>query len=341
MAPSARLDQLKDALATHTAPLPVQASPKARGRAATDPRQIPAPGWGDVLKRSWAEVNNNNIFLAAGGVTYALLVALFPALAALVSIYGLMFDPVQVEKQVASLSAVLPPESAQMIGQELHQLVTASTNALSISAVIALLFALWSASRGMSGMINALNMAYREQETRGFFKLNALAIGLTLAVIVGGIIVIALVGVLPVAVEAVGFGPIAKWIVLILEWPLLIAVVLLGLAVLYRFAPDRDAPRWRWVSPGAIIATVLWIVGSILFTVYVTNFSSYDKTYGSLGGVVIMLTWLWLSSFVALLGAVINAETERQTVADTTVGDPRPMGRRRAYAADTLAKSPN
>jgi membrane protein len=285
-------------------------------------------------------VNDNNIFLAAGGVTYALLVALFPGLAALVSIYGLLLDPAQVEKQAEAMAQILPPETAAMIGAELHQLVTASTNALSISAGVALLFALWSASRGMSGLINALDIAYREKETRGFIKLNLIAIELTLFVLIGGTVTIALVGVLPIVVEAIGLGPIAKWVLLILEWPLLIAVVLTGLAVLYRYGPDRRAARWRWISPGAIIATVLWLIGSLGFTIYVSHFNSFDKTYGSLGGVVVMLTWLWLSAFVALFGAVINAETERQTVADTTVGDPKPMGNRSAFAADTLAKAP-
>jgi membrane protein len=245
-----------------------------------------------------------------------------------------------VERQVAELADILPPDTAAMIGTELHQLVAAPRNALSISAGLALLFALWSASRGMSGMINALDMAYGEKETRGFIKLNLIAIGLTLCVLIGGTVTIALVGVLPIVVQAVGLGPFAEWVLLVLEWPLLIAVVLTGLAGLYRFAPDRRAARWRWVSPGAIIATTLWLIGSLGFTIYVSHFSSYGKTYGSLGGVVVMLTWLWLSAFVALFGAVINAETERQTVADTTVGDPKPMGKRAAYAADTLAKAP-
>ncbi|HET6606452.1 MAG TPA: YihY/virulence factor BrkB family protein [Rhodopila sp.] len=336
MSSPGRLDQLKNDLAAATAPLPINSSPQSRGRAATDPRHIPPRGWFDILKRSWIEVNDNNIFLAAGGVTYALLVALFPGLAALVSIYGLLLDPAQVEKQVAAMAQILPPETAAMIGAELHQLVTASTNALSISAIVALLFAFLSASRGMSGMINALDIAYREKETRGFIKLNLIAFELTLFVLLGGTLTIALVGFLPIAVQWIGLGPIAKWVLLILEWPLLIAVLLTGLAVLYRFAPDRRAPRWRWISPGAVIATVLWLIGSLGFSIYVSNFSSYDKTYGSLGGVVVMLTWLWLSAFVALLGAVVNAESERQTVADTTVGDPKPMGKRQAFAADTL-----
>jgi membrane protein len=209
----------------------------------------------------------------------------------------------------------MPPQTATMIGDELHALVAASTNTLSIRFGTALLLALWSASRGMSGMINALDMAYHVKETRGFLELNALAIGLTLAALLGGTVTIALVGVLPVVVQAVGLGSFAKWVLLILEWPMLIGLVLTGLAVLYRYGPNRKRARWRWVSPGGVAATLLWMIGSVGFSIFVSYFNSYDKTYGSLGGVVVMLTWLWLSSFVALLGAVINAEAE-QPVSD-------------------------
>jgi membrane protein len=310
-----------------------------RGRTASDPRQIPMPGWKDILLRSWHEVAENNIFLVAGGVTYAVLLALFPALAALVAIYGLLLDPVQVERQVAALSHVLPPESTQMIADELHKLVSASQGSLSIGAGVALLLALWSASRGMSGLVTAFNIAYEQKETRGFFKLNLVAVGLTVLMLVGGTVIIALVGVLPAAIQFVGLGQSAQLLVLLLQWPLLIVVVMTGLAVLYRYAPDRRQPRWRWVSPGAVAATVLWLAGSVAFSVYVAHFNSYDRTYGSLGGVVVMLTWLYLSSFVALFGAVVNAQSERQTTADSTEGAPRRMGDRRAHAADTVGEA--
>lgn len=344
MSPPRRLEELKRELdvITHrrTGSEPPTLPPQQnRGRSATSPHQIPMPGWKDILVRSWGEVSDHNIFLVSGGVTYAILLALFPALAALVSIYGLLFDPTQVERQVASLSSILPPESTQMIADQLHKLVTASTGSLGISAGIALVLALWSASRGMSGLITAFDIAYDEKETRGFFKLNLIAIGLTVGMLVGGTIIIALVGVLPAVIQFVGLESSAKWLLLTLEWPILIAVVLTGLAVLYRYAPDRHPPRWRWVSPGAIAATFLWLLGSIGFTVYVAHFNSYDKTYGSLGGVVVMLTWLYLSAFVALFGAVVNAQSERQTQADSTVGGSKPMGTRRAYAADTVGEA--
>ncbi|HEY4042358.1 MAG TPA: YihY/virulence factor BrkB family protein [Rhodopila sp.] len=297
------------------------------------------PGWKDIMIRTWGEVSENNIFLVAGGVTYAILLALFPGLAALVSIYGLLLDPSQVETQIAALSHVLPPETTQLIGDQLKSLVSASQGSLSVSAVVAMLLALWSASRGMSGLLTAFNIAYDQKETRGFFRFNLVAIVLTVLTLVGGTVIIALVGVLPAALQFIGLASQTKWLLLVLEWPLLIVVVMAGLAVLYRYAPDRHPPRWRWVSPGAIVATFLWLVGSLAFTVYVSHFNSYNKTYGSLGGVVVMLTWLYLSAFVALLGAVINAQSERQTKADSTIGGPKPMGRRKAYAADTVGEA--
>jgi len=244
----------------------------------------------DVLWRAWGEVGEANLFLIAGGVTYALILALFPGLAALVSLYGLVFDPSQIEKQVGALSGVLPAQTQELLSQQLHSLVEASGGALGFGAVAGVLLALWSASRGMSGIITALNIAYEERERRGFFKLNLIALGLTLGLLVAGIIVITLIGVLPAAAQFLAIGAGTRWLLLLVQWPLLVVLMMFGLAVLYRYAPDRDKPQWRWVSPGAIAATILWIIASIGFTVYVANFNSYDKTYGSLGGVVVLLT---------------------------------------------------
>jgi membrane protein len=307
-----------------------------RGREAEHPGEIPPHGWIDILRRSWGEISDANLFLVAGGVTYAILLALFPGLAALVSIYGLVLNPEQVEKQVSALSGVLPEQSRQLLADELHQLISTSGGALGFSAAFGLLLALWSASRGMSGLITALNIAYEEKERRGFFKLNLLAVGLTVAMMLGGVVIIALIAVLPATVQFIGLGSVTKWLLLVLEWPLLVGVVMLGLAILYRYAPDRDKPQWRWVSPGAIAATTLWIIASIGFTVYVANFNSYDKTYGSLGGAIILLTWLYLSALVVLFGAVINAQSEKQTQKDSTDGPSTAVGNRGAVAADTL-----
>jgi membrane protein len=340
MSSDARLEQLQQDLARLRGPSkPAKGREGGRGREADHPGEIPPRGWKDILWRAWGEVSEQNIFLIAGGVTYAVLLALFPGLAALVSLYGLVFDTGRIERQVAALSGVLPAQTQDLLSQQLHALVQTSNGALGFAAITALLLALWSASRGMSGMITAINIAYEEKESRGFFKLNLMAIGLTLGLLAGGIVAISLVAILPAAVQLLAIGPAAKWLLLLAQWPLLIVLVMLGLAVLYRFGPDRDKPQWRWVSPGAATATLLWIVASVGFTVYVANFNSYDKTYGSLGGVVILLTWLYLSALMVLLGAVINAQSEKQTRKDSTEGPPRAMGRRDARAADTLGES--
>lgn len=277
----------------------------------TSRQVMPLAGWKDVAWHVWAEISDKNLFLASGGVTYAVLLALFPGLAALVSIYGLVLDPAQVRQQINALSDVLPPQTQQMIGSELTSLVSASSGALGSGLVIGLLLALWTASRGTSGLITAINLAYGERETRGFLHFNLLALGLTLGAILGGLVTIALVAVLPAVVQAIGFGAVLNWLMLIIEWPLLIGLMLAGLAVLYHYAPSRRRP-WRWLSPGAMLATLLWLAGSIGFSVYVSNFASYNKTYGSLGGAVVLMTWLYLSAFVVLLGAAVNAQAERR-----------------------------
>ena len=337
MSIDARLAELKRDLTRQLShPRTRRSGEQARGREADSPEEIPAAGWKDIFWRAWAEISDQNLFLIAGGVTYAVLLALFPGLAALVSIYGLAFDTAQIEKQVAALSGVLPTQTQELLSQEMHSLVEGSTGALGAAAVIGLLLALWSASRGMSGLITAINIAYEEKERRSFLRFNLIALGLTLGVVVGGVLAIALIAVLPAAVQLLTVGSATKWLLLLVQWPLLIILVMAGLALLYRFGPDREKPQWRWVTPGAIAATVLWVVASIGFTFYVTNFNSYNKTYGSLGGVVILLTWLYLSALTVLLGAAVNAQAERQTRKNSTEGTPRTMGRRGAHAADTL-----
>jgi membrane protein len=335
----ARLEELKRNLAQlerKERPSKVAGGSDGRGREADHPGEIPPRGWMDIMWRSWGEISETNLFLIAGGVTYAILLALFPGLAALVSLYGLVLDASQIDKQVGTLSEILPAETQQLLVEQLHKLVEASSGALGIGAAVGVVLALWSASRGMSGLITALNIAYEEKERRGFFKLNMLALGLTLAQLVGGIVIISLVAVLPAAVQFLDVGAATKWLLLVVQWPLLIVMMMLGLGILYRYAPDREKPQWRWVSPGAVAATILWVIASIGFTIYVANFNSYDKTYGSLGGVIVLLTWLYLSALMVLLGAVVNAQSEKQTRKDSTVGPARAMGQRNARAADTL-----
>jgi len=287
------------------------------GREAEAPWQIPARGWADILRRAWKETGKRNLSLVAGGVTYYLLLALFPALAALVSVYGLVANPADIAKSAQSLSGMLPPSTVALIRDELAQLVSASGKSLGLGAVIGIAIALWSGVRGMTGMMTALNIAFDQPERRGFIKFNATALVLTAVVVIGGLVAFALVAGLPVVLNrSVARGP-GRWIGLVVEWPFLIVFVMGMVALIYRYGPDRSEPKWKWTSLGVIVATILWVLGSVLFSAYIYYFGSYNKTYGSLGLPLILLTWMWLSVFVVMFGAEINGEAERQTHQNT------------------------
>jgi membrane protein len=215
---------------------------------------------------------------------------------------------------------------------------SASGGALGIGLVVSLLAALWSASSGTGNLLKAINIAYDEDESRGFLKVRGLALALTLGAIVFLLLTLALVAVVPVVLNVLPLGPVGTILAQVLRWVLLVALVVAALAVTYRIAPDRDQPRFSWVTTGSLVATVLWIIGSIAFSLYVNNFGSYNKTYGAIAGVVVLMLWLYLTSYIVLLGAEVNAESERQTRADTTRGASAPMGERGAAAADELAR---
>jgi membrane protein len=307
-----------------------------RGHEADAPWQIPARGWADILRRAWKDTAERNLSLVAGGVTYYLLLALFPALAALVSVYGLVANPAGVTKSVQSLSGMLPPSTVQLIGDRLAQLVSASSKSLSLGAVIGVAIALWSGVRGMTGMMTALNIAYDQRERRGFVRFNATALVLTVVVVVGGLIALALIAGLPAVLNGLGAHGPGRWIGLAVEWPILIVGVMGIVALIYRYGPDRSRPKWKWASLGVIVATILWIPGSALFTIYIYYFGSYNKTYGALGLPLVLLTWMWLSVFVVLFGAEVNGEAERQTRQDTGVCPPLSLAQGRPEDTETV-----
>ena len=267
--------------------------------------------WSSVLASSWREVMNDNIFLAAGGVSYAMLLALFPGLTALVSLYGLMLDPITIEHQVNALAAVLPLETRKMLAEELHQLASTPQGALGFGAVFGLLFAVWTASRGISGMMNALNIAYEARDERSFLRFNGVALALTGLAVLGAIVALVLLAGVPAVASEIGLGRSADLPLGIVQWLMMLALMLVALAVLYRYGPAREAAQWEWLSPGSLAATLLWLLATGGFTLYVSHFPSYDKTYGSLGGAAVLLTWLYISAFVVLIGGVINAQVER------------------------------
>ena len=309
-----------------------------RGRQADKPQEIPPRGWKDIAKRTAKEVKQDQVPLLAAGVAFYTLLALFPAIIAGVSIYGLVADPQTVRDQIAKLTEMLSPSTAQLLTEQIKQVTSGAGGALGLATVIGILTALWSASSGMKALITGVNLAYDEGESRKFVKLRGLSILLTL----GAMVLLAVAG-----ATIVGFPPIAdslptvlQWVLGILRFVVLAVLLVLGLAALYRYAPDRDEPKWTWVSWGSGVATVLWILASIGFSIYVNSFGNYNKTYGALAGIIILMFWLYLTAVIVLVGAELNTEMELQTAKDTTKGPQEPMGDRGGHAADHVAESP-
>jgi len=310
------------------------------GIQAEKPTEIPWRGWKQILKRAWAENKADNMPIIAGGVAFFGFLSIFPALIALLSLYGLVATPETVARQVESLSEQLPESAAQIITEQLNAIVANSGSALTFGLIVSILAALWSASGGVGNLITAVNLAYDEVEARNFVKLKLMSLGLVLGSIVFVVITFGLVAVVPAVLDALPLGVVGTILAQVVRWVLLLAVFAGALAVLYRVAPDRDAPRFSWVSLGAVVVTVVWALVSVGFSLYVDNFGSYDKTYGAIAGVIVLMLWLYLTCYLVLLGAEINAEAEHQTAHDTTAGEPRPMGDRDAKMADELPESP-
>lgn len=305
-----------------------------RGRDADSPKEIPAKGWLEILKRTAKQLMADNVSIVAGGVAFYVFVALVPTLIAVISLYGLVADPIDVSRQLGPFLSALPPEAAELVRTQVEAITSQEKASLGLGLVVGVVVALLGASKGMLALVSALNIAYDEQETRKFVRLRGLALLLTVGLAVAA--VVGLGGMVVVRNLAERLGTFGETAVSILRWPALAMLVVLGLAALYRYAPDRAAPKWRWVTPGALAATVLWLVGSIAFSVYVRNFGTYNETYGTLGAVVVLLLWLLLTAYAIVLGAEFDAETERQTTLDSTRGTSQPLGQRGAYAADSV-----
>jgi membrane protein len=311
-----------------------------RGRDAARPQDIPKPGWRDILLRVKDEMSADHVSVVGAGVAFFGLLAVFPAIAALISIAGLVMDPATVESQLSQAAGMLPQDAAAILQDQARSVASGGGAGLGIAMIAGLLLTLYSASKGVKTLMEGMNIAYDEEESRGFLALNVTALLLTLFLIVGVIIAFASTLAAPALLGSLGLGDaLSAWITYA-RWPILAVLTVFGLAVIYRYGPARANPRWRWVSPGAIVATLVWIVGSIAFSIYVRYFGSYNETYGALGGVIMLLTWLWLSAFVILMGAELNSEMEHQTGRDTTTGRPRPRGERGAVKADTIGRSP-
>ena len=309
-----------------------------RGRLATRPWQIPWQGWKDVLWRVGDELENDDVMDVAAGVAFYALLALFPALIATISIYGIVADPGDIVQQVHRLTLAIPANARSVITQQMGEIAAGSVAELRLSLLVSLAVALFSASSGVAALMRGINKAYDETETRGWIRTRLLALSFTLGLAAFVVFSVAVITLLPPLMEHVGLEASARSLIEVFRWPIMAAATMFGLGVLYRYAPNRTPAKWQWVSPGAVLATLIWTLASLSFSLYAANFGRFNKTYGTLGGAVVLGLWLFLSALAILLGAELNSELEQQTEKDSTIGPPRPMGERGAAAADQLGK---
>ncbi|MEM7219849.1 MAG: YihY/virulence factor BrkB family protein [Pseudomonadota bacterium] len=312
-----------------------------RGRGAHYPWQIPLLGWRDVLLRVYHESHADNLTLIAAGMAFYAMLSVAPALAFIISLYGLLVSPEQLQAQMLVLSSYLPGDAQVLVQDQLAELVTTQTRNLGWSLGVSATISLWSASRAMKSLFMGLNAVYDEIETRPWIIVMGQSLLFTLIGIVVLLLVISTMAILPALLAYLPLNEAGEVLFHTSSFLIVSGVVLGGLAVLYRFGPSRTRPRWRWVAVGALVAWLAWGLASAGLSWYVGNFDSYQRTYGALGAVAILLMWFFVSAYAVLIGGELNAELEHQTEIDSTVGEARPMGERGALMADTVGHVPS
>lgn len=332
------IDGIKDGSLPVSADAPSDA--EQRGRFAERPTEIPKSGWRDILIRTKNELGADNIDLVSAGVAFYAMLAIFPGIAALISLWGLFADRSDAVEQLSVLGQFLPAEAWKIISDQMTAIAEADKAGLGLAALLGLVLALWSASKGAKAMIAAFNIVYDETESRGFFMLNLLALLFSVGAVVFLLMWIGTIIVFPILAAYFGASALMSDVISIAKWPILAIMFLAALAIVNKFAPDRASPKWRWTTVGALFSLVAWIIISVAFAWYATNFADYGKTYGPIGAIISLLMWFYLSAFVVFAGAELNAEIEHQTKVDTTVGPARPAGERGAFVADTLGEKP-
>lgn len=316
-----------------------RARERGRGREAAQPSDIPTRGWADIVWRVALAIPDDRILAVAGSVAFFALLAIFPAIAVVVSIYGIVADARTIADHLAILSGILPAGVLELFRDQVFAIVSKPTKTLSFTFLIGLAIAMWSANSGMNALFDSLNVVYGETEKRSLIRLYGTTILFTIG---GSLFAAAAVGavvVLPVALKFLGLPLSAAIVIQILRWPILLIVIIMSLAVVYRFGPSRNTARWRWVTVGSVTAALLWIAASMAFSWYVSSFDSYNRVYGSLGAAVGFMVWIWVSIVVVLIGAELNAEMEHQTARDTTTGPEKPLGTRGANMADHVGEA--
>lgn len=309
----------------------------SRGRHADSPTEIPAKGWKDTLLRVKKQISEDKLSMVAAAMAYYALLAFIPALTSLVLMYAWFSDPAEISQHLDAVSRILPGEITNTIKEQLTALSGKHSNTtLGLSAISALLFSTWSASKGANALTEGLNVVYDQENNRGFIKSTLMALGLTLLGTLMGIVAIGVVVGYPAIIKLFNFPKTIETIAGVGSWVLLLGLFSLFLSFAYRYCPDRDKAKWKWVSWGAVVASVLWALVSAGFSFYAAEFGNFNKSYGSMGAIIILMMWFYLSSFVILVGGELNAELEHQTMKDTTKGPQKPMGQRGAEMADTV-----
>lgn len=310
-----------------------------RGRDADKPAEIPARGLKDVFWRIVSGVMEDRVTLIAAGVTYYLLLALFPAASVLVSLYGLMADPAAIADRIASLGSVMPADALDIFLNQVRALSAERGATLSAGLVGGLALALWSANNGIKALFDAMNVAYREKEKRSIVRLNLVSLAFTFGAFLIAIVILFSMGVVPAVLNYFWLDRWAELIIRVARWPIMMVFVGFGIMALYRFGPSREPAKVRWLTWGAVFSTLLWFAASLGVSFYLSNIANYNATYGTLGALIGFMVWTWISAIIVIVGAEINAELEHQTTRDSTTGTPRPMGERGAYMADTLGET--
>ena len=319
--------------ARHRSGEPLQSE---RGRLAGTPSEIPAKDWKDILLRVYGNVSRHRVMALAAGMTYYSILAIFPAIAALVAVYGLFSDPSTIARHLDQLGGFLPGGAIDVARDQLTRVSSKGSSTLGLTFLVGLAVSLWSANAAIKSLFDTLNIVYGEEEKRGFVELNAISLCFTIGGILFMLAALGSIVAIPYLLNDVGLSSRGDLLFRVGRWFAMYLIIAVVLAVIYRYGPSREAPRWRWITWGSAIAALLWLAASGLFSWYVANFGNFNQTYGSLGAVIGFMTWLWISAIVILLGAEIDAEMEHQTARDTTTGAPLPMGVRGARVADTV-----
>jgi membrane protein len=306
------------------------------GRLSNNPFQIPWTGWRDILWRTYVRTGEDRLLAIAAGVVFFGLLAVFPAITALVSCYGLFANPSTIGANLQTLALMLPEGSFQIVQDQITRVLMKGNTALGATFLFGLALAIWSANAGVKAVIDALNVVYEEREKRSFIRLNLLSLAFTTGGIAALLLMVSAVVALPLALDHLGLAPESQVIVSLARWPLLLVILVIALGLLYRFGPSRRPARWEWLSVGTLAAALLWIAGSSLLSWYLSNFANYNATYGSLGAAIGLMMWMWMSAIIVLCGAELNSEIEHQTALDSTIGHAKPLGRRGAVMADTI-----